>query len=158
METNLFPLFTPGNKSGLTNALLEAILNSVPVGMQFLSVIRDDKNEIIDFEYVKLNGKDQNEKAGKMFRNLHPGDQQLFERLKELVHTGIPFQTGHLSGAGDHQAMLSYMKFGDGILISRNQDPKKEWQLQLDEVQIDKPGPITLQAPAPTQQQAEPAS
>src|SRR5258706_2231689 len=138
MEGNFFSLFTGSKPAGFNNTLLEAVLNSVPVGIQFLSVIRDSKNEIIEFEYVMVNSKDQNGKTGKTFRQLYPGDKILFEKLKELIETGTPFQTGHISETGDGRPALHYMKFGDGILIS-NEPRDHEWQHRINEPQQMKP-------------------
>jgi len=145
MERNFFSLFTPGKTSGFTNTMLEAILNSVPVGIQFLSVIRNSNNEIIDFEYVMVNSKDQNGKAGKTLRSLYPGAKNLFEKLKELVETGTAFQTGYSSETGDQHAVLHYMKFGDGILVSGNEAGDKEWKRGTKEAQPLKPivDPVT---------------
>lgn len=120
MEDNFFSLFARGESAGFNTALIETMLNAVPVGLQFLRPIRDHQNNIIDFEYVPLKNEAPAGNTRKIFLNSYPGNKHLFEKLKHLAETGVAFQTGYSPGTDGQQTTLNFIKFADGILISGN--------------------------------------
>lgn len=121
MESGFISSLSADELTTIGPSLLQDVLRVVPTGIQVLRAIRNNDNEIIDFEYILLNhARVNHESPGKTFLAENPGKKDLFEQLvNEVVN-----ETGN--GAGDSFAMngdtnwfhIRYKKFGDGVLLS----------------------------------------
>ena len=136
--------------------MIEAMFNNVAVDVQFLKAIRDHHNNIIDFEYVPLKKEDFGPAGRKTFQNSHAGNHQLFEQLKQLVETGVAFQSGYFGVRDDQQASLRFTKFGDGILISGNNGDSKQQNNDIGEEQKPVPGTAKVIELKPPEKSKEP--
>ena len=47
-----FRLYNNGEVTAITPALLQAIFDTLPAGIEMLKPIRDKNNKIVDFEYI----------------------------------------------------------------------------------------------------------
>jgi two-component system CheB/CheR fusion protein len=82
--------------------LLKSILNSSPAGVMAFLAMRDDQNQIVDFEYVlmnaraeKITGKTDEQLTGGRLLQHFPNSKRLklFEKYINVVESGEPFHT-----------------------------------------------------------------
>src|SRR5215212_2981426 len=121
-----FSLFNSNDKATISTALLQTVLDNISTGVEVLKAIRRN-NEIVDFEYILVNGVAQKRAGGKKllgkkFLNQPESDPHLFSRLVEVVETGVPFQV--LRSASNYGSLRwfvhNYIKFDDGVIVSKD--------------------------------------
>ena len=123
MAPELFSIMSPDELTAAGPRLLEVILNMVSNGIVLFKTVRNEHEEIVDFEYVLVNeaAKTYTGKGplGKSFLT-SPGNEHLFYLLAEVVKKEIPkaiTQSFPIAGATSW-CYIKYVKFGDGVLAS----------------------------------------
>lgn len=106
--------------------LLDAVIANAPVGLVAYTAVRNEQQEIIDFE-VKLynqvlhdlSGIDEQERRSLSFRALLQilEGEELFGDYRQTVETGIPFSRDFFNSRVDRWLHLSVVKLDDGFLM-----------------------------------------
>ncbi len=118
------PLFSSLNTEELITLsplLLQAVLDTVPTGVQVLKSVRDGQGEIVDFEYILGNEISNNytdHEKNLMAENLKRPD--IFQDLVKGVNAIYPTPSvDSFSINGSNKWFhITYRKFGDGIMLS----------------------------------------
>ena len=132
-----FTFYNNGDARVITPALLEAIFDTIPVGIEMLKAIRDENNKIIDFEYLVENETLRKNpgyvnKVGKKFLTENGSCLELFKKMAEVAETGQPSHcifSGHPPG-NTLWFELSYLKSGDAIIAFRENITNKKFSEQ----------------------------
>ncbi|MEO9965426.1 MAG: PAS domain S-box protein [Reichenbachiella sp.] len=112
-----------------TEGLLKSILDSAFNGIMTFKSIRNDKKEIIDFEWLFVNdvaeeitGKKSEELLGSRLLEILPANKEagLFDKYVEVVETRNfdTFEQHYSSGKTDKWFRVSVVKLGDGLTVN----------------------------------------
>ena len=121
------PLTTAEQQRQLTADLLQSIFNSSADGISILKSIRDDRGDVVDFEYQLVNrvteqANNRTDLVGQRYSVAHSGFKQvgLFDSLKEVVDTGQTRRMEFLyTGEGlNNWYSTTAVKLGDGVVLT----------------------------------------
>ena len=105
----------------MSPVLLQAVINTIPTGIQVLKAIRNERQEIVDFEYTLVNQSfDGQNHVGKTFLSINPKNPDLFKHLVNAI-VSKPSSGSMLCFALDGLSRwfhVKYVKLGDGVLLS----------------------------------------
>jgi signal transduction histidine kinase len=103
--------------------LLQAIFDTFSSGIHVYTAIRDEHEQIVDFELVMMSKnsaayKDRNYAVGKKLVRDFPEFSGQLENFKQVVETGVPksYEFHQDSGVEDMWFLVSDSKFGDGFI------------------------------------------
>lgn len=109
--------------------LLESFFDSTAVGVDVLKAVRDEQGELVDFTYLRSNQKALQvhqkfgvpEVQGMSMNRVYPAVKasELFDKLKEVIQTGVTQQDELYFEQGGHSSWFfyNYIKFRDGIVV-----------------------------------------
>ncbi len=121
------PVFSSPLKSQqlitISTDMLQAVLDMMPVGVQILQAIRNNKNEIIDFRYTLVNkvAANYSEPGETLFNPATSPHKNYLETWIGVVETGIPVSYNEpcLRSEKARWFEVKCIKFGDGIVVTR---------------------------------------
>ena len=103
--------------------LLQAIFDTFSSGIHVYTAVRNDSDEIVDFELVMMSKKsaafkDPNDSVGKRLLRDFPESISHLENYKQVVETGIPksYEVHQNFGGANMWFLVSDSKFGDGFI------------------------------------------
>jgi len=107
-------------------SLLTAVFNSSTSGISAKTAVRDEQNNIVDFEYLMSNiaaetimGRDSKSIIGKPMRQEFPTmNEEYFNKYKAVVETGVPAQFEFYSILNDRWYDIVCVKMMDGIVTT----------------------------------------
>lgn len=103
--------------------LLQAIFDTFGSGIHVFIAVRNDNNEIVDFELVMMSKKsavfnNRNNLVGKKLLESFPEQKTQFANLKQVVETSKPrsYEIEYVSDGSTKWFLVSDSKFGDGVI------------------------------------------
>jgi signal transduction histidine kinase len=106
---------------------LEQVIEAMPIGLALFDVIRNEKQEIIDFQAVlcnqmgaRLTRQSREDILARPISERYPGIKayELFQPYVTVVTTGQPYQQLLLLPSQNLWMDVSVVKYGDGLLVS----------------------------------------
>ncbi len=130
MEQGFTSLLTDDELSKISLSLLQNVMDVVSASIQVIRAVRDQNDEIIDFEYVLLNHSPGNKsRLGKSFLTENPTKTEIFKQLVNEHNKESGSMDSFLMDNKTDLSYTRYKKLGDGILLSI-EDTTEQAQLQ----------------------------
>ncbi len=114
----------------ISTDMLQAVLDMMPIGVQILQAIRNNKNEIIDFRYTLVNkvAANYSEPGKTLFNPDRSANKNTIDTWIAVVEKGIPASYNEPACSSDKASLVEVkcIKFGDGIVITRENIPAEK--------------------------------
>lgn len=109
----------------MLNSIVQAIFESAPYGISAKKAIRNEKNEIIDFEYMAINaaceqlyGVPEGTLKGTRIRSYKNFREEFFDGYKKVVNTGEPLHYEAYESRLDKWLDVNVVKMMDGVVTT----------------------------------------
>ncbi|WP_210488557.1 PAS domain-containing protein [Rufibacter aurantiacus] len=127
--------------------LLKAVIDASINGIQAFRAIRDEENQLIDFEWILTNQVtdtflQKNDLLGKRLTDKYPGTKPvgIFDKMKQVNETGktAHFEVWYPYDALHHWFQFIVVKMGDGVVLTfqditerkKLEEQRLQWELQ----------------------------
>ncbi|GAA0891094.1 hypothetical protein GCM10009122_07730 [Fulvivirga kasyanovii] len=135
LEKNLMQLSEEVNKKVLVQESLQKVLDNSSSAIMFLKALRNEQNEIYDFEIVLSNRRERKERDKLMLRESYPGvkDTGLFQMYVDVVETGETQNREVFYGQDGFNAWfdISAVKLEDGCVTTSTDITERKRDAEL---------------------------
>jgi two-component system CheB/CheR fusion protein len=109
----------------MLNSIVQAIFESAPYGISAKKAVRNEKNEIIDFEYMAINaacerlyGVPEGTLKGTRIRSYKNFREEFFDVYRKVVNTGEPLHYESYEPRLDKWLDVNVVKMMDGVVTT----------------------------------------